>query len=152
MRIATCLATLAVVCGLLVASASADTKPAAPAAPAAPVPSGPLKAYKGPEGEVIVMVEVNDSKQMLVYFKNIGGGIDGKSYLYLFDDQGKGNKSVYLNKKRGSKTYQSYVLSARDNQWSFYHPTKPGTQFDITYSEKDSEKIKVEDVLAAYKP
>ncbi len=117
-----------------------------------PVPSGPLKAYKGPEGERVVMVEVNDSKQMLVYFKNIGGGIDGKSFLYLLDDQGRGHKDVYLNKKRGSKTYRSIVLTARDNQWTLYHPTKPGTELELTYSEKDSENTKLDDVLAAYKP
>ncbi len=126
--------------------AHADTKPSKP------VPSGPLKAYKGPEGELVVMVEVNDSKQMLVYFNKIGGGIDGKSYLYEFEDHGKGNKDVFLNKKRGSKWYQSFVLSARENQWHFYHPTKSGTDFDLTYSEKDSENTKLDDVLAAYKP
>ena len=132
------------VCGFLASPALADTKK--------PVPSGPLKAYKGPEGELVVMVEVNDGKQMLVYFKNIGGGIDGKSYLYLFDDQGRGNKDVYENRKRGSKTYAAYILSARDNEWTFYHPTKPGTHFNISYSETESEKTKVDDVLAAYKP
>jgi hypothetical protein len=133
-------------CALFVAPAFADTKPSKP------VPSGPLKAYKGPEGERVVMVEVNDSKQMLVYFDKIGGGIDGKSYLYQFEDHGKGSKDVFLNKKRGSKWYQSFVLTAHDNQWHFYHPTKAGTDFDITYSEKDSDAMKVDDVLAAYKP
>ena len=128
-------------------SAQADPKP-----DAKPMPSGVLKAYKGPEGEVIAMVEVNDSKQVLVYFKNLGGDLEGKSLLYLFEDLGKGDKTVYLNKKRGSKTYRSVMLSARDNKWSFYHPTKPGTELSLTYSEKDSESLKIEDVVKAYKP
>jgi hypothetical protein len=111
-----------------------------------------LKAYKGPEGEVIAMVEVNDGKQMLVYFKNLGGDLEGKSLLYLYEDLGKGDKTVYLNKKRGSKTYRSVMLSARDNKWSFYHPTKPGTELALKYSEKDSESLKIDDVVKAYKP
>jgi hypothetical protein len=128
-------------------SAQADPKP-----DAKPTPSGVLKAYKGPEGEVIAMVEVNDGKQMLVYFKNLGGDLEGKSLLYLYEDLGKGDKNVYLNKKRGSKTYRSVMLSARDNRWSFYHPTKPGTELPLKYSDKDSESLKIEDVVKAYKP
>ncbi len=139
MRLATYVVTLA----LLVSTAWADSKP---------VPSGPLKAYKGPEGELIVMVEVNDSKEMLVYVNKVGGGIDGKTFLYLFEDQGRGNKNVYVNKKRGSKTYRSVLLTQRDGEWDFYHPTKPTVHFSLRYSEEQSDKIKVDEVLNAYKP
>jgi hypothetical protein len=129
---------------------------AAPAAPAqkpqkGPVPSGPLKAYKGPEGEVIAMVEVNGSKQMLVHFKNLGGDLEGKTLLYLFEDHGD-DKTVYLNKKRGSKTYRSIVLSASDRNWEFFHPSRPNTHFAISYSEAASKDIKLDDVLKAYRP
>ena len=144
MKLAMSMIALVALCGLGRA-AWADPKPK-------PTPSGVLKAYKGPEGEVIAMVEVNDSKQVLVYFKNLGGDLEGKSLLYLYEDLGKGDKTVYLNKKRGSKTYRSVMLSARDNKWSFYHPTRPGTELSLTYSEKDSESLKIEDVVKAYKP
>jgi len=143
MKIATCLIALVALCGLVHAD---------PKAAAAPKPSGVLKAYKGPEGELIAMVEVNDGKQMLVYFKNLGGDLEGKSLLYLYEDLGKGDKNVYLDKKRGSKTYRSVLLSARDNSWSFYHPTKSGTEFAISYSEKESGNLKIEDIVKAYKP
>ena len=56
-------AALLVACAMLAAPAHADKI----------TPSGPLKAYKGPEGELVVMVEINDSKEMLVYFKSSGG-------------------------------------------------------------------------------
>ena len=125
---------------------------AAPAWAKKPVPSAPLKAYKGPEGEVIVMVVVNDSKEMLVHFKNLGGDLEGKTLLYLFEDQGRGRKEVYLNKKRGSKTYRSIMLSARDNRWEFYHPTDPKIQFSLSYSEKATEETKLDHVLNAYQP
>ena len=115
-------------------------------------PSAPLKAYKGPEGELIIMVEVNDGAEMLVQFKNIGGPFEGKALLYLVDDQGKGRKDVYVDKKRGSKTYRSYVLSLRDGTWELYHPGKPGTHFSLRYSEAASEKLKIDDVLKAYQP
>lgn len=130
--------------------AHADPKPTATAT--APKPSSVLKAYKGPEGEIIAMVEVNDGKQVLVYFKNLGGELEGKSLLYEFEDLGHGDKNVFVNKKRGSKTHRSYMLSARDNDWTFYHPTKPGTELRITYSEKATGELKIDDVVKAYKP
>ena len=66
-------------------------------------PSGPLKAYKGSEGEIVVMVEISDGKEMLVYFKNTGGTAEGKTLRYLFEDLGKGDKTVYINVKRARR-------------------------------------------------
>jgi hypothetical protein len=119
---------------------------------APPAPSGPLKAYRGPEGELVVMVEADDGKQMYVHMKKIGGALDGKTVLYRFEDLGHGTKHVWIDKKRGSKTYRSYLLEARDNQWDFFHPTNPKINFNIRYSEKDSEAVRIEDVLKAYNP
>lgn len=113
--------------------------------------SGPVKAYKGPEGELIVMVEISDGKEMLVHCKNLGGELEGKTVRYLFEDHGD-SKDVYVNKKRGSKTYRSVMLTARDGAWEFYYPGKPTKTFRIRYSEDASSKIKLDDVLAAYKP
>lgn len=139
------IAVIALLCAIAASPAAAQK------AQNAPRPSGPLRAYKGPEGEVIAMVEVNDSKQMLVHFKNIGGDLEGKSLLYLFEDRGD-DKTVYLNKKRGSKTYRSIVLSAHERSWEFFHPGKPNTHFHISYSEPATKELRLEDVLKAYKP
>lgn len=146
-------AIFALLCGLAAAPALAQAPAPPPAAPSTgtPVPSGALKAYKGPEGEIIVMVEVNDSKEMLVHFKNVGGGLDGKTLRYLLEDRGA-DKTVYLNQKRGSKWHRSIILNSRDRRWEFYHPTKSNVQFGIAYSETTSEKFKLEDVIKAYKP
>jgi hypothetical protein len=131
--------------------AHADASKPAPTA-TAPQPSGVVKAYQGPEGEIIAMLEVNDSKQVLVYFKNLGGDLEGKSLRYELEDLGHGNKTVFINKKRGSKTYRSIMLTARDNDWTFYHPTKPGTELHIRYSEKATSELKLDDIVKAYKP
>jgi hypothetical protein len=131
-------------------AALAEPRPAA--APARPEPSGPLRAYKGPVGELIVMVEANDGKEMLVHFRNLGKDLDGKTLLYLHEDLGRGNKSVYINKKRGSKTYRSYLLTSRDGGWNFHHPTNFKIEFAISYSEEATQKFKLEDVLNGYKP
>lgn len=149
-----CVLVIAVACASPAKHAAAQPSPPPPAQPSkgTPKPSGALKAYKGPEGEVIVMIEVNDGKEMLVHFKNIGKELEGQTRLYLFEDHGRGTKEVFLNKKRGSKWYRSYILEARDNRWRFYHPEKPGTQFALTYSERDSEKFKVENIVNSYKP
>lgn len=114
-------------------------------------PSGPLKAYKGPEGEIVVMIEVSDGKEMLVQFRKIGGDLEGKTQLYLVDNYGKGNKDVYVNKKRGSKTYRSVILTSRELQWELYIPGT-NTSLRLKYSEETSDSIKIDDVLKAYKP
>lgn len=124
----------------------------APKAPQAPQASGPVKAFKGPEGELVVMVEANDGKEMFVHLKNLGGDLEGKTLLYLLEDRGEGNKDVYLTKKRGSKTYRSYLLTSRDGRWDFYHPTNAKVQLSLRYSEEASAKIKLDEVLAGYKP
>ncbi len=147
---------LATALSISFAATSVDAAPKAPAAKTAAKPapkaSGPLRAYKGPEGEVIVMVEVNEGKEMLVHLRKVGGALDGKSLLYLLEDRGDGDKDVYLNKKRGSKTYRSVILTARDNRWDFYYPDNHKVQFSIYYSEAASEKVKIDEVLAAYNP
>lgn len=141
--LARCCLALAFVCVPLATTALANK----------PVPSGPLKAYKGPEGELIVLVPVNDSKEMLVHFRNIGGTLDGKTLLYLFEDHGDDRQEVYVNKKRGSKTYRSYVMTDyRSGSWLFVNPEKTSSSFRVRYSETDSKNLKVDDVVDAYKP
>lgn len=141
-------------CSLLVPLESAAQSPpkAVPAKPATPTASGPVKAYQGPEGALVVMVEVNDSKEMLVHFKKVGGALEGKTLRYLLEDRGDGNKTVYLNKKRGSKTQRAVVLIAREYHWTLYYPGNAETTWSLRYSESDSSSVKLEDVLAGYKP
>jgi hypothetical protein len=126
----------------------------APAFADKPKPSGRLKGYKGPEGEIVALVPVNDDKQMLVHFKNFGGDLEGKTLLYDFEDHGDhGGKTVFINKKRGSKTYRSTLLSSDgEGVWDFFHPTNFKVHFSIVYSEAATEKVKLDDVLNAYKP
>ena len=124
----------------------------ATAAAGPPVASGPVKAYRGPEGEQVAMVEVSDGKQVLVLMKRIGGPLDGKAVLYELEDLGRGTKNVFVLKKQGSKTFRSHLLVARDNRWDFIHPTNPKVQFGLTYSQSDSEALRFEDLLKAYTP
>lgn len=152
------IAALGAACGPA-AAAPAKTAPTTPAKTAgkatpaaAPKASGPVRAYKGPEGELVVLVEANEGTEMLVHLRKIGGDLEGKTLLYLLEDRGNGNKDVYVNKKRGSKTYRSTMLTARDGRWDFYHPTNGKIQFSISYSEEASEKVKLDEVLAAYQP
>ncbi len=124
----------------------------APALAGNPVPSGPLRAYKGPEGEIIVIVPVNDDKQALVHFRHLGGELEGKTRLYELEDLGHDKKNIYERRKRGSKTERFVVIDERDGEWEFSNPTKPSMQFGIVYSEVTSDKIKVDEVMNAYKP
>jgi hypothetical protein len=138
---------------LTLACTAAAAQPAKqPAKPAAPVPSSHLKAYKGPEGAVIVMIEANDGKQMLVHFHNVTKDLEGKTLLWDYEDLGQGDKNVFEKYKRGSKWLTRYMLTARDNAWHFYHPTDSKMSFAITYSETESAKYKIEDIVKAYKP
>lgn len=114
-------------------------------------PSGVVKAFKGREGLTVVMLEINDGKEMLVHFKKLGGELEGKTLRHLYEDLGDGTKNVYLDHKRGSKPYRTYLLSARDNRWTLF---QPGTNnhFDLSYSESASEQFKAEDIIKAIKP
>jgi hypothetical protein len=133
---------IALVCGL--ASAAFADHPAA---------SGPLKAYKGPEGQIVALVPVSDGKQMLVFVRGLGGGIDGTSRLYEYEDLGNDRKTVYWNRKAGSKTHRAYVLTDYEpGSWNFIDPAEPATSFRVKYDEASSKQIKVEDVVNAYKP
>jgi len=101
------------------------------------------------------MVEVNESKEMLVFFKNIGVNGDefeGKTRLYQFTDNGRQGKDIFYNKKRGSKTIQYVVLNQNNDHWTLAHPLKPAQTISLTYSQKDSEVTKFEDILKAYQP
>jgi hypothetical protein len=135
-------AVLLVLLGLAPAAALAGT----------PSPSGPLKAYKGPEGQVVVMILVNDDKQILVHFRGLGGELEARTMLYSVEDLGHGSKNLYETRKRGSKTIRWNVLTERDGDWQFYHPRKPGMIFRLAYSASASSSFKIEDVLNAYKP
>ncbi len=147
------IAAVALMCSLstpLDGLAQPSAKP--PTKQAAPTVSGPVRAYQGPEGALVVMVEINDSKEMLVHFKKVGGALEGKTLRYLLDDEGSGKKTVYLNKKRGSKITRAVVLLCRDYHWTLYYPGDADTTWSLRYSERNSESIKVEDVLAGYQP
>jgi hypothetical protein len=126
----------------------------APALADKPVPSGKVKAYRGPEGELIVMLEVNKSAQVLVHYRKLGDDLDGKTFLYELEDLGDhGGHNAYVTKKRGSKTYRSYVLEEQgDGVWEFFHPEKSTKHFTIVYSEKDTESLTADDVMNAYHP
>ena len=116
------------------------------------VATGPVKAYRGPEGEVVAMLEISDGKEMLVHFRNLDTTLDGKTLRYLIADTGHGNKDVYIVKKRGSKTYRSIMLSSRDRQWTFVHPTNHTVTFDLRYTDEWSAKIKADDIIKALSP
>jgi hypothetical protein len=122
------------------------------AASAKPAPSGPLKAYKGAEGEVVVTVPVNDGKEMLVYFHGLDG-LEGKTLLYSFEDKGDDHQEVFVMKKRGSKAYRSYMLTDYEHgSWLFINPIKTSQSFRVYYSKIESKNIKVDTVVDAYKP
>ena len=97
------------------------------------------------------MLEISDGKEMLVHFRNVDTGLDGKTLRYQIDDQGHGDKDVYVVKKRGSKTYHSNMLVLRDRSWTFFHPLKSDVTFELAYSEDQSAKIKTDDVLNGLK-
>jgi hypothetical protein len=123
-----------------------------PALADAPKPSGHLKAYKGPEGEIIALVPVNSDKQVLVYFKNLGGDLDDTTLLYQLEDRGDQGKTVYVMKKQGSKSFRSVLLDGGDGAWDFFHPKNFKVHFSIVYSQSATERIKLDDVIKAYKP
>jgi hypothetical protein len=118
-----------------------------------PVASSKVKAYKGAEGEVVAVLEVNSSKQVLVFFKKVSSALDGTSRLYEYEDKGNDNKEIYWNKKQGSKTQRAFVLTEYEHgSWLFINPIKTSENYRVAFSESETQAIKVDDVLAGYKP
>ncbi len=115
----------------------------------APVPSGVLKAFTGPEGEVVAMVEVNGAKEMLVHFQNISPEIDGTARLYTIEEEGS-NRAVTYQVKKGSKMKTHYIAEYRANKWKFFNPAKAGSAIDLKYSKDETAKLKLETVLKSY--
>jgi hypothetical protein len=116
------------------------------------VPTGSVKAYRGPEGEIVAMLLISDGKEMLVHFRHLDTELDGKTLRYAIADTGQGDKEVYIVKKRGSKTYRSIMLLSSDRQWTFIHPSKHDVKFALRYSEEWSDKLKTEDILKPLAP
>lgn len=113
--------------------------------------TGALKVFKGPEGERITLIEVNDSKEILVQYTNTGAEQDGKTKLFLLEGK-PDDRTVFYNVKRGSKTERFVVMRYRDKKWTFYHPEKSGFSFDLAYSEEESKKTTAKDFLNSYAP
>jgi hypothetical protein len=129
---------------LVCLSAIADKKPVA---------SGPLKVFHGPEGEVLAIVDVNDSKEAAVYFRGVGGELEGKTHTYLIEQGNRGERSLYYNKKiRGTKYAPWYVLRYTGKEWRFTNPAQPGVEMKLKFSKEDTKKMKIEEVLNAYQP
>jgi hypothetical protein len=92
----------------------------------------------------IYFFQAKDKKnEVLLHFKNIGGGeLQGKSKVYLYDDQGNGRAEVYFMQKKGSKNNRFVILSKRDQFWNFQDPSDYQRQFSL--STYVPEKIKKE--------
>ena len=128
--------------------------PAPASGPAKPVPSGTVKVYKGPEGERIAMLEVNQSTEVLVHFDKLGTELDGKTVLYELEYLGPhlGHNAFYLE-KRGSKTVRHFPLEEQGaGTWDFHHPGRTVKNFRIVYSEADSRAMTVDAMLSTYHP
>jgi hypothetical protein len=128
---------------LLLAPAVADDKIIA---------SGPPRAYKGPEGELVVVMEVNDGKEAVALFKNVGGELEGKALRCTLADLGNGNKDCYYDQKKGKKPLRFVLLTDREKHWEFTDPTRQGFHLRLQFSDKDTEKYKADDVTKALRP
>jgi hypothetical protein len=109
------------------------------------VASSALKGLQGPEGQIIAMVEISDSKAMLVHFRNVDPALDGKTLRYLLEVN-REDSTVSINTQRGSKTYRSIMLTGGDGRRDFSNPIKPTMHFALAAS------FKLEDVVNAYRP
>ena len=111
----------------------------------------PLKAYAhakvlvGPEGERVTLVylEPRDQNQVLVKFDNVRGEWDGK--VVLHELKTSGDKEDYL--ARSEKHYVS--VTQRAGSFEAYPKGDP-KEIRLTYSDKESQAVKVEEIVAQY--
>jgi hypothetical protein len=122
------------------------------AAVAVPKISGTIKALKGPAGEIVAVVEINASKEAMVYFKNVAGPLKGTTKIYKLNEMASDSKDVFYSVKRGSKTKDINVLTLEHGAWTFINPGKDGDTYPVYFSDKETAKIKESDFFSTLKP
>lgn len=113
-------------------------------------PSGVLKSFEGPEGEIITMIEVNEGKEMVVNFKKLGGDLEGQSRIYKIGESGRNDINVFWEVKKGSKTQMRYLLEKQNDVWTFHNPAN-SRSFRIYFSEKETKNQNLDQVLSVVK-
>ena len=126
--------------GIFIASAVAQE---------APIPFGVVKVFTGPQGESVSILEVNDGKEALVYFKGVGGALEDQTRMYTLESLGYGDRALSYKKKRGSKTHTVHVLRSQKDKWVLSSGNK---EILLKYSKKDSENMTIQQILQSYKP
>ena len=125
---------LALICALL----GADYKP-----------SNSAKAFVGPLGEKVEVLEVNDSKQLIARVSGVGGEWEGRTFVWDYNDRGD-SKEASFGIKRGSKTETYNALVFRQASWSLYpQGGKNRDGIHLSYSKEDSSKTSTEDLIKA---
>jgi hypothetical protein len=120
--------------------------------------SGRAKVFKGPEGEVISIVPLDQNTKMLVDAHNTYGINAEKTYVYDFDSINS-NVQIPNPRRKADDNSQVIIMNRSDDQWSYSDlldskVTKAKT-IRLTYSEELSNKVSVPALLKkaqAYKP
>jgi hypothetical protein len=108
------------------------------------------KVLLGNEGKRIDMLEVNDSKQVIVRFKNIGGQWEGKTFLWSMENSGPEDKDIFFEQKKGSKMQRHSPLLQRSGSWKLFVPEFPGKEISFHYSTLDSEKLQAKELIDSF--
>ena len=133
---------------------AAESKPAPAAPEKLPVVDkkslkpGIAKAYRGREGETVVIIPVSGTDLFLLKFDGVYGPWNGKTILHQRVDLGHG-KADFWTIQNGSR----WNSIAQRNVMSAYVPEyKPGNGFVIEFSDKATEAVDSQALFDAWQP
>lgn len=129
---------------------SAEPAPAADALPALDKGKVVLdagRAYKGGEGEIVIMVPVKGGDLCLIHFVGIRGPWNGKTILHKREDRG-GNGENYWTMHDGAR----WNTLVRNYQFEVFAPGyKAANGFSVYYSDDATNAINLQSILDAWK-
>jgi hypothetical protein len=109
--------------------------------------SGRAKVYKGPEGEVLTLIPLNNDTKMLIYAHNTYGMNTGKALVYdLYGDRAFYTVGFPSPQDRRNGTMIVFHFLDEKPEYNDFLSTKPQLRFrqiKLTYSEELSEKVDV---------
>ncbi len=115
--------------------------------------SGRAKAFKGPEGETITMIPLDNNEKMLVLAHNTYGPFAEKAFVFKFQNDNINPQVVIPNPHAKDEKDHSgiLVLNREGDQWVYTDflqtDLKKIQRIKLTYSEDLSQKINTAQIL-----
>ncbi|MFN0061877.1 MAG: hypothetical protein ACKVPX_05095 [Myxococcaceae bacterium] len=117
---------------------------------AAPITPASLKAYKGPDGERVVVVRLAapNEKDAFVQVSGTDSALDGKTLKVEAAQPGDSDDLATYDLVKG----RYVVLTRRGDVWSIHLPAPKNRSVSLKYDDALTRESNADAVIKAYKP